>query len=325
MFRSRVNSLEPGRAATGGPADGERVLFRSSSVTILDLDAVPHDGGLLACHRHWHRLVFGRAEASALRGRPDAAVALPGDPVQVRSLAPGQPWPGDLPAAYPVTVIAFEPTLLAPALDARGSARAEMLRFLGLDVHITASPAVLLRCRQLRQALRRPRSTREGARLAIEDDALVIFQELIALWRCEPARARPARPTRRRRELAESAKALLLAAPTAAHPLGKLAEELDVSPSHLAHVFRAEMGVPIHQYLLYVRLAVALDHLAAGEEQLSRLALDLGFASHSHFSAVFRKAFGMPPIAVRARPERGRARGLGDAPAVRRADAYLIS
>ena len=48
----------------------------------------------------------------------------------------------------------------------------------------------------------------------------------------------------------------------------------------------------------YVRLRASLDRVAAGED-LSALAFDLGFSSHSHFSASFRRAFGVTPSRVR--------------------------
>jgi len=38
---------------------------------------------------------------------------------------------------------------------------------------------------------------------------------------------------------------------------------------------------------------------AGGEEDLTSLALDLGFSSHSHLTDAFRKEFGNPPSAMR--------------------------
>ncbi len=110
-----------------------------------------------------------------------------------------------------------------------------------------------------------------------------------------------ARSVRRRRhhQLAESAKAILATDPGAPHPLGKVAFALGVSPSHLAHVFRAEAGVSLHRYLLQLRMALAMTRLSRGPRDLSRLALDLGFANHSHFTSAFRSTYGVPPSGVR--------------------------
>jgi AraC family transcriptional regulator len=99
--------------------------------------------------------------------------------------------------------------------------------------------------------------------------------------------------------LVESAKAILARDPGSPHPLGEVATALGVSASHIAHVFRAEAGMPLHQYLLQLRMALAMARLSSGPRDLSRLALDLGFATHSHFTSAFRRAYGVAPSGVR--------------------------
>ena len=54
------------------------------------------------------------------------------------------------------------------------------------------------------------------------------------------------------------------------------------------------------RYSLRVRLAAALRRIAEGESDLARLAVDLGFAHHSHFTARFGSAFGCTPSRARA-------------------------
>ena len=105
---------------------------------------------------------------------------------------------------------------------------------------------------------------------------------------------------RNRRALAEAVEQVIIAAPNAPHRIQDVAAEFGVSPFHLSRVFRAETGVSLHQYLLRIRMNQALSRLHAGEPQLSRLALDLGFSSHSHFSETFRRHFGESPKRVRA-------------------------
>lgn len=104
---------------------------------------------------------------------------------------------------------------------------------------------------------------------------------------------------RAHRHLVDAAKAILIRTPEAPHRLDDLAATLGVSTSHLAHVFRAEVGLGLHQYLLQVRMTLALGRLSGRGSELSRLAMDLGFATHSHFSAVFRQYYGLPPSRVR--------------------------
>jgi AraC-like DNA-binding protein len=97
----------------------------------------------------------------------------------------------------------------------------------------------------------------------------------------------------------EGAKLLLGAAPAAAHRLEAVAAALAISAHHLAHVFRAQVGLSMHRYLLQMRLAAALGELLTSEVSLSTLAFDLGFSSHSHFTARFTRFFGATPSAVR--------------------------
>jgi AraC-like DNA-binding protein len=78
-----------------------------------------------------------------------------------------------------------------------------------------------------------------------------------------------------------------------------IARNVGYSPYHLARIFKRGVDLPIHRYLNQIRLRAAVEELLDGAESLSRLALDLGFASHSHFSSAFRREFGIPPSRVR--------------------------
>jgi len=64
-------------------------------------------------------------------------------------------------------------------------------------------------------------------------------------------------------------------------------------------LFRQRTGVSIHRYLTRLRLRASLERLADGASDLTTLALDLGFSSHSHFSGAFRAEFGQTPSEVR--------------------------
>ena len=111
-----------------------------------------------------------------------------------------------------------------------------------------------------------------------------------------PSGRRPA--TRRSRtELVEAAKDLLLERLEQPLSLGGLAGELYVSPYHLTRVFRERTGRTLTEYLHDLRLRAAVDRL--GEESLSQLAADLGYASPSHFTDRFRATFGVPPSQLR--------------------------
>jgi AraC family transcriptional regulator len=81
--------------------------------------------------------------------------------------------------------------------------------------------------------------------------------------------------------------------------LGELAALASVSPSHLAHVFRVETGLPVYGYVMRSRLVLALDAVLDSYAGLTEIALDAGFSSHSHFTAKFRALFGCTPQQLR--------------------------
>jgi len=80
--------------------------------------------------------------------------------------------------------------------------------------------------------------------------------------------------------------------------LAEIATEVRCSPVYLTQVFQQVEGLPLYRYQLRLRLARALD-LLAHYGDLTTLSLDLGFSSHSHFSAAFREAYGRSPSKFR--------------------------
>jgi AraC family transcriptional regulator len=111
---------------------------------------------------------------------------------------------------------------------------------------------------------------------------------------------RRAQTLRAHAELAEAAKALLIERVADPPALSELAAALYVSPFHLARVFRARTGFSLAGYVHGLRLRRAVDRLAAEPGvDLSRLAVELGYCSPSHFTDRFRAAFGCPPSALR--------------------------
>ncbi len=80
--------------------------------------------------------------------------------------------------------------------------------------------------------------------------------------------------------------------------LAEIAAEVRGSPVYLTQVFQQVEGLPLYRYQLRLRLARALDLLAQYDD-LTTLGLDLGFSSHSHFSAAFREAYGRSPSEFR--------------------------
>jgi AraC family transcriptional regulator len=80
--------------------------------------------------------------------------------------------------------------------------------------------------------------------------------------------------------------------------LTDVARAVGASPAYLTDIFHRAEGISLHRYLTQLRLARALAELPHTDD-LTTLALSLGFSSHSHFSAVFRRAFGLTPSQFR--------------------------
>ena len=80
--------------------------------------------------------------------------------------------------------------------------------------------------------------------------------------------------------------------------LAEVAAEVRGSPVYLTQLFQQVEGLPLYRYQLRLRLARALDLLGRYDD-LTALGLELGFSSHSHFSAAFREAYGRSPSEFR--------------------------
>jgi len=78
-----------------------------------------------------------------------------------------------------------------------------------------------------------------------------------------------------------------------------IAEIIDISASHLAHLFRSETGLSVRDYLTRVRVAIAQDLLAGTDEKLDAIAARVGFVDTSHLAHVFQRITGKPPSAYR--------------------------
>lgn len=101
-----------------------------------------------------------------------------------------------------------------------------------------------------------------------------------------------------RQRLADRAKVVLASDLGRRWTLAEIAAEVGGSPVYLTQVFQQVEGIPLYRYQLRLRLARALDLLPEYED-LTALGLDLGFSSHSHFSAAFRETYGQSPSAFR--------------------------
>jgi len=100
------------------------------------------------------------------------------------------------------------------------------------------------------------------------------------------------------RRLVDRAKLVLASDLSRRWTLSEIASEVGGSPVYLTQMFQQLEGMPLYRYQLQLRLGRALT-LLGGYDDLTILALELGFSSHSHFSCAFKKAFGYTPSAFR--------------------------
>jgi len=216
-------------------------------------------------------------EGSAVEVFADPTVCLFGAPehvIQVTHPRPG----GDLDTCV---------FLSAEVLDSLGGVS-------GLPARSPRTREVSWLHRRLLALCRRP----DVDSLAVEETALALF--VAALAQAEPGRWASGRPgARDRRRLADEARAALVADPTISRVVD-LARMLGCSPHHLSRLFREQTGHALAQFRTALRIELALERLMQGEDNLARVAADLGFADHAHLTRTMRATLGRTPSAMRA-------------------------
>lgn len=95
------------------------------------------------------------------------------------------------------------------------------------------------------------------------------------------------------------AKELLSASLTTDLSLSELASECGLSQRHFGRAFKKSVGLSPHRWLTTLRLERAKGLLADTKLSLTEIALDCGFADHSHFTRTFSTAVGCTPGAWR--------------------------
>lgn len=127
---------------------------------------------------------------------------------------------------------------------------------------------------------------------ALEEVMVDLVREASGAWRSDGEGLGP-----RSLALARKVKELLVSSdePLSLTRIGRI---VGASPAYLTDLFRRTEGMPIYRYQTRLRLARALNRLAATDD-ITDLALELGFSSHSHFSSAFRRTFGLTPSAHR--------------------------
>ncbi len=201
-----------------------------------------------------------------------------------------QPLPGD----YAELIVTPDQALLAELAHAA-------------DTSLPRHPLFRRRSRRADPALQRLRTRFLHHAISDEWDGVAIEERLIELLRAAlETNTTSDEPSRSTRRLIARTKEFLEAHLASPVRLADIAHAVGASPTYLTHVFRRAEGVPLHRYLVQLRLARALVELPHAAD-LTALAFGLGFSSHSHFTAAFRRAFGCTPSQFRETTKR---RGL---------------
>lgn len=77
--------------------------------------------------------------------------------------------------------------------------------------------------------------------------------------------------------------------------VSELSNHLNLSESYLSKLFHKEMGLPISQYILNLKIEKAKNLLQYSEYTIIDIANYLSFSSQSHFIQVFQKFTGLTP------------------------------
>ena len=81
----------------------------------------------------------------------------------------------------------------------------------------------------------------------------------------------------------------------------KLASMAGLSRSQFDRVFHRLFGTSPREYLIRVRVNAACRLLTESNLKCTDIALETGFFDHSHFSRVFQRVMGIPPLTYRQR------------------------
>jgi AraC-like DNA-binding protein len=137
--------------------------------------------------------------------------------------------------------------------------------------------------------------------LAVEEGAIGLVDRVLAaangFWGHQQRCVKRAHGANERRQLtiADEAKAVMALHYTEAVSVMQIARHVHCSPGTLCRTFKRITGFTLHGYQQQLRLRASLQLLADSWMDFAGIAEHLGFATHSHFTDVFRRQFGITP------------------------------
>jgi AraC-like DNA-binding protein len=196
------------------------------------------------------------------------------------------------------TIVAVTREVAAEAARAFDPAATDPLSFRFPFVAAAVSRRALLAVQSTRAAIAGPVAAEEDE---IRERLLWVVGEVVASGYRDLAAKAPARATTKaeHRDIARAVCEHIGRDMTDQTNLDDLAAHVNVSPFHLARLFRAQTGTSIHAYRTELRVRAALTPIADGQ-RLADVAQQMGFASHAHLTDRFTRAFGVTPVEWRA-------------------------
>lgn len=89
--------------------------------------------------------------------------------------------------------------------------------------------------------------------------------------------------------------------------LDEMAPQVNLSPSRLRHIFKADTGVSLKQYQKQLRMQKARELLEDSFLSVKEIMIEIGISDRNHFARSFRKTFGTTPTQHRRATRRNNA------------------
>ena len=86
--------------------------------------------------------------------------------------------------------------------------------------------------------------------------------------------------------------------------LTELSRKLNYTPQYVSSLFHRDTGMSLQEFLQRMRIEEACRLIEQGEQQMARIAQEVGYGDVKHFARVFRRIKGVSPREFRSRIKR---------------------
>jgi AraC family transcriptional regulator len=167
--------------------------------------------------------------------------------------------------------------------------------------HAAVSPSLYFDQRKLFNSLERDVALAPPDVIDVEERVLHLLTRVLRSAYSNATvriRSQDSRARSQRADIAQEARRIVARTFRRRLGLRGLAACVGCSPFHLCRAFREVTGTTLHAHVTTLRLRAALEHLDDSAD-VTTVALEAGFSSHSHFTAAFKQSFGLTPSRAR--------------------------